>query len=206
KRPAAGFHFALRKLVQNNAGPRRLRTRRLPARGRLRLLRCRGTRLGRWCGRHRRLRATVGPRKLALLGFDDDSLRASMRKTLPHSSLFRALERQRFLRIDAERLVFTSFTISHSISSAAPAAAAAAEISRPSSPRYSTSILMRFSAASPAPWPSTAACITFVAPNAKLISFSEKSLNAGTISPPAWAAAFRAARIFRTPSGDASIA
>src|SRR5690606_20994467 len=165
---------------------------------------CSWARLWRGRRRHRWLGTSVWPCKFALLGFDDDVLRASMRKTLPHSSLLRALERQCFLRIDAERLVFTSFTISHSISSAAPAAADA-NLSE-TSPRYAASILMRFSAASPAPWPNKAACITFVAPKAKLISFSEKSLNAGTPCPLAWATAFLAARIFRIPSGDASIA
>src|SRR5690606_15006019 len=120
---ATRFHLALRQLVQHDAGTRLLRARRLPARRRLRLLGRSGTRLWLRRRRCRRLWTSIRPCKLALLGFDDDSLRASMRKALPHSPLLGALERQRFLRIDAERLVFTSFTISHSISSAAPAAA-----------------------------------------------------------------------------------
>ena len=70
--------------------------------------------------------------------------------------------------------------------------------------RYSQSAATRFNAALPADPASRAACITFVPPNAKLISASEKSLNAAISGPPAKTTARRAWSSLRTPSGDAS--
>src|SRR5690606_24211514 len=117
---------------------------------------------------------------------DDDRLRASMREALPHGGLFHAgpLQRQGLLRIDAQRLVVIRFDIAHSVSFAAasiaspisPATAASANVSSGVPPRYRSSATTRFSTARPAPSASTAACITFVPPNAKPNSASEKSL------------------------------
>src|SRR5690606_22541169 len=108
-------------------------------------------------------------------------LGAAMREALPHDALLhtRTLQRQGLLRRHAQSLVVARFRIAHSISSAAlssPATAASIAGSSGVPPRYRSSATMRFRTAFPASPARTAACITFVAPNAKLKSASGKSL------------------------------
>ena len=88
-------------------------------------------------------------RELALLGFDDDRLGATVREILTHRTLLHAgpLQRQCLLRRDTQGLVVIRFRIAHSISSAASTSSAiAANIARSSGdpPRYRSSATMRF--------------------------------------------------------------
>src|SRR5690606_8702089 len=85
--------------------------------------------------KHGRLRLFARNVELALLGLDDDSLRASMREVLAHGSLLQArpLQRQGLLRRNAQSLVIARFRIAHSQSSAASSSpATAASIARSS--------------------------------------------------------------------------
>src|SRR5690606_13117807 len=184
ERPAAGLHFLGRQLVEHDAAGRRngRSGTRCLGRGRGSGLRLRN--VGARLEDARHLRALVRPRELPLLGLDDDGLRPSVRKALAHGALLHAgaLQRQRLLGADAQGLVVTGLRIAHSVSSAA------FSIVRPAATRLRASELVpgdlssaatRFSAALPASPASRAACITFVAPNAKPNSDSEKSLCAG---------------------------
>src|SRR5690606_24258172 len=209
ERPAAGLHFLGRQLVEHDAAGRRngRSGTRCLGRGRGSGLRLRN--VGARLEDARHLRALVRPRELPLLGLDDDGLRPSVRKALAHGALLHAgaLQRQRLLGADAQGLVVTGLRIAHSVSSAAFSIVRAAATRLRSSelvPRYLSSAATRFSAALPASPASRAACITFVAPNAKPNSDSEKSLCAGISGPPAYATARRACAILRTPSSDAS--
>jgi hypothetical protein len=155
ERPATGFHFATRQLVQHHAAAVGLRWRRrttlllhgrrglLRPRLRLNLLRrdlrlsLRLRRLGLRRSRLRREHRLRGRSWLLLarlhelaLGLDHDLLSAAMRKILAHGALLdaRALQRQCLLGRNTQRLVVARIRITHSISSAASSSPATAAI------------------------------------------------------------------------------
>src|SRR5262249_33115548 len=129
ERPTASLHLIGGEILQNH-------TRTLGRRGARRFIDrrrdCHGSGLRGGVGLLRldrdRLRPLARHRELALLGLDDNRLRAAVRKVLAHGTLFhtRALQRQGLLGIDAQRLVVTRFRVAHSVSSAAFSSSATA--------------------------------------------------------------------------------